>query len=1347
VAWPLGGEQIVDWGGAGEIVNGRDISVYGRDEDHPRLCAEKIASSQMRKWKFIRIQFTPIAYNPVAGRLTLVNNARIVVQCETDGEGESDELLQDAVMDDLARERFVNFEQAALWYQSAARRAKPPTRDDDRYDYVIITTNAIEAGSDKLDDFVAFKEHIGFDVLVITEDEWGAVTGQAPNGEADKIREWLVDNYAASGIEYVLLIGNPDPDDNDDPSDDIGDLPMKMCWARRHQDDHKQYPTDFFYADLTGNWDLDGDEYYGEFKSYPNGDRGDGGVDFAADVYVGRIPVYEDNYGVLDLILTKILVYQNTTSDISWRTKAFFPMSFVGAGTDGAQVSEFMMDDYLSDRGFTAFKMYQQGTCQSDDDSEWDSDEELLDGKTAEHWADNSYGLVSWFGHGSPVSTAIGYGEDHWCGDLFTREDCCVLQQDKPAIVYQISCNNGYPDSKDNLSYTLLKRGAIGAMGASRVSFGSTPWPDDGPPGIMGNDNRGYEVFKQISVYLRPIGEALAIPKSYLLTNGENRWANAFDFNLYGDPQVHYLDSGMIGDFYVNADYGDDNDDGRSPGSAFKTITHALSVVQGSDKWGDVTIHVAAGTYSATTNGETFPLHLKEYVALIGDDRETTILDAEDSAHHVIFCYAKEAVAIEHFTITGGRADGASILGRGGGIYVYDCPSDMIISDCIITYNYAEEKGGGIYFHLCDGEINNCEFTYNTSNEDGGGLFVYECSPTVRSCSFSHNHAAQDGGGLFLRYSSSELTYCPINLNKGSRRGGGFALYSSDPYIKNCEIQRNWTVTSSGGGMNLQHSSPEIVNCLITHNISASNGGGMYIGASSCPIIDCCTASDNEAAGHGGGFEISGASAEAINTILWGDSPDEIHTFAGGTIDITYSCIEGGYSGYENIDDDPLFVRLTDDVYYLQHSGVEPEDSPCLDAGEGTAADHGVRYRTTCTDGRDDENDDSDGSTGPVDMGYHYDGGFESSGYLDYYVDGVDGDDDDTGAYGHPFKTITRALDAATGHGSSEDPCIVHVEAGTYSESVNGESFPLFIGDHIRLLGAGRDSTTIDAEGGYDHVIYVDYAAGVSIEGFTMTGGDADGSGLAGRGGCMLVRYSSPEIKNCILKGNSADDGGAIYLDHSSPSLTNCLIYENTADSYGGGVLCYASSSPTLTNCTFAENSASDGGGMFCYVESSPTVINTVLWGDSPNELYVSGDSSIDITYSCIEGGHSGTGNIDDDPLFVNLADVRFYLSHSGLQNEASPCVDGGTGTVKTHGIPYSTTAIDGRSDGDDDSDGSTGPIDMGYHYPGEYTGDAYREYYVDTTTGDDSNTGGSWGDAFATIQKGLDSCRSGTAT
>jgi hypothetical protein len=106
----------------------------------------------------------------------------------------------------------------------------------------------------------------GRTVRIMTEDDYDTLTGQAPHGRAERIRQWLMDNYLALGIDDVLLIGNPDPDDPlDDTKDDaIGDVPMKMCYPHLCEYEERGYPTDYQYKDLVGNGDLDGDLLFGE---------------------------------------------------------------------------------------------------------------------------------------------------------------------------------------------------------------------------------------------------------------------------------------------------------------------------------------------------------------------------------------------------------------------------------------------------------------------------------------------------------------------------------------------------------------------------------------------------------------------------------------------------------------------------------------------------------------------------------------------------------------------------------------------------------------------------------------------------------------------------------------------------------------------------------------------------------------------------------------------------------------------------------------------------------------------------------------------------------------------------
>ncbi len=119
------------------------------------------------------------------------------------------------------------------------------------------------------------------------------------------------------------------------------------------------------------------------------------------------------------------------------------------------------------------------------------------------------------------------------------------------------------------------------------------------------------------------------------------------------------------------------------------------------------------------------------------------------------------------------------------------------------------------------------------------------------------------------------------------------------------------------------------------------------------------------------------------------------------------------------------------------------------------------------------------------------------------------------------------------------------------------------------------------------------------LDGFTIRGGNANGSGENRFGGGMYNRSGSPTLTNCMFTDNTARAGGGMgNRSSSSPTLTNCTFSKNsTRDDQGGGMANW-SSSPTLTNCTFSGNSANSGGGMHNW-SSSPTLTNCTFSGNS----------------------------------------------------------------------------------------------------------------------------------------------------
>ena len=134
---------------------------------------------------------------------------------------------------------------------------------------------------------------------------------------------------------------------------------------------------------------------------------------------------------------------------------------------------------------------------------------------------------------------------------------------------------------------------------------------------------------------------------------------------------------------------------------------------------------------------------------------------------------------------------------------------------------------------------------------------------------------------------------------------------------------------------------------------------------------------------------------------------------------------------------------------------------------------------------------------------------------------------------------------------------------------------------HVVKAGAGMDDTAI-------------------LDGFTITGGRANGNGDNRQGGGMFIKSASPEVTACTFSENTADSvGGGMYISVGSPKVTACTFSKNTA--YYGGGMAISGGSPEVTACTFSKNTADTtggGGGMYT-ISSNPKVTGCTFESNS----------------------------------------------------------------------------------------------------------------------------------------------------
>ncbi len=286
--------------------------------------------------------------------------------------------------------------------------------------------------------------------------------------------------------------------------------------------------------------------------------------------------------------------------------------------------------------------------------------------------------------------------------------------------------------------------------------------------------------------------------------------------------------------------------------------------------------------------------------------------------------------------------------------------------------------------------------------------------------------------------------------------------------------------------------------------------------------------------------------------------------------------------------------------------------------------------------------------------------------YVDASCPGGDGSELD------PYCSIQTAIDNAV------DTDEIVVAPGTYFETIN------FDGKAVWLHSSGgAEVTTIDAQE-TGSVVTCDTGEGPEtvLKGFTITGGTGTESVGAIRGGGMFNFESHPTVTNCTFVRNTAHRGGGMSNCASSPTVTSCTFIGNSATSNnGGGMNNHCVSHPTVTNCTFSGNTAAGEGGAV-RSNSDITWSNCIMWGNTPDEIGGSQGTYV-LTYSDVQGGWPGIGNIDADPLFVDPDAGDYRLS------PGSPCIDAGDNDAVPVDI---TTDLDGNPRFVDD----LGTIDTG---------------------------------------------------
>lgn len=457
------------------------------------------------------------------------------------------------------------------------------------------------------------------------------------------------------------------------------------------------------------------------------------------------------------------------------------------------------------------------------------------------------------------------------------------------------------------------------------------------------------------------------------------------------------------------------------------------------------------------------------------------------------------------------------------------------------------------------------------------------------------------------------------NGSKPDNRGGGIYNYGGGVRIKNCVFARN-TASDLGGGVLINSmAGSTFTNCIFEDNYSDRCGGAIYNGdwvwVYSEISLTNCTFKNNSASENGGALDNSGYTASTIVNCIFlenkaGERGGAISSWIDSDLRFTdcvfsaNNAVEGG-GAVANYSTDPSISNCTflgnsaDKGGGIYSESSDPNISNCHFSNNKASLEGGGIYnfesRSTilnCTF-------NGNSVYGP-NSGEGFGGGMNNYGssptvtnctFIDNSVEGF---------------FVSR------GGGMNNNLSDLILTDCTFSNnSANGL---------YDASGGGMNN-----DGSYS-----------VVNNCTFSGNSVDGFLIGYGGGMANLIYSV--VTNCILSGNSATvssgmgnsfGGGMAHFFNSV--VTNCILSGNSA-AVGGG-MCHLHNS-VVSNCTISGNLADiEGGGMHTLEDTEMS--HCILWGNAaPNEPQIY--SRLTLSYSDIQGGYPGIGNIDTDPCFAN---------------------------------------------------------------------------------------------------------------
>jgi hypothetical protein len=404
----------------------KDLSIYNSEVPYPGIRAKIIRTGSFGGNTIAQIAVYPVDYIPKEGKIVLYTDLTIELLCGISNRRAIRQYERSKYVDYINNKALKSiidndYDISSYSYRTNIKAQLPPIENGQPPpppDYVIITKNALKSGFTQLKDYVNAKGLVAkiYTVEYILQ-SYSSDPVSSISDSAGAIRGFLIDKYD-EGAQWVLLGG------------DESVVPVRYGTSIDNGSYvNRQQPSDLYYSDLDGNWNVDGDEYYGEPR--------DDSVDIYPELYVGRLPC--NTISEINNWFEKLTEYESPTDSL-YLKKVFWI------------ASDNLRDNprRIIEKGSFPFYFTHDTTMLESSDGLTPTGSQVIN-KMSEH-----YGWFNFYGHGAPDQLTVScpdYNHPNPNRDFLVSLDSCeAYWEDSHPNACRVEYGNGL-DSLDNTDY------------------------------------------------------------------------------------------------------------------------------------------------------------------------------------------------------------------------------------------------------------------------------------------------------------------------------------------------------------------------------------------------------------------------------------------------------------------------------------------------------------------------------------------------------------------------------------------------------------------------------------------------------------------------------------------------------------------------------------------------------------------------------------------------------------------------------------------------------------------------------------------------------------------------------